>query len=51
MISIKHVYSETCKNYYFAVPTFAKIKYLIAIQLYNEKLLQLHYNSSREQTY
>ena len=48
MISIKHVYSETCKNYYFAVPTFAKIKHLIAIQFYNETLFQLHYNSSRE---
>ena len=26
MISIKHVYSEICKNCDFAVPTFAMIK-------------------------
>ena len=39
MISIKYVYSETCKNCDFSVPTFAMIrKNYIAIQFYNEKL-------------
>ena len=51
MIRIEHVYTETCKNCDFSVTTFDTIKNRIKIQFYNYELFQLHYNSSREQTY